>query len=68
MTSTREAWLSLLPGDPRPTLLASDEAFARFVTLTAVLGRSEDDAEVRSTREAVVADPRVRALVDRLPD
>jgi len=68
MASKREAWLSFLPADPRPALLASDEPFARFVTLTAVLGKPEDDAEVRRARKAVVEDPRVRALVDRLPD
>ncbi len=68
MTPKREAWLSLLPSDPRPALLASDEPFARFVTLTAVLGKPENDAEVRGARKAVVADPHVRALVDRLPD
>ncbi|MCU0663079.1 MAG: hypothetical protein MUC50_12225 [Myxococcota bacterium] len=67
MASNREAWLSLLPADPRPALLASDEPFARFIALTAVLGTPEGDAEVRSARKAVVADPRVRALVDRLP-
>ena len=67
MASNSEAWLSLLPSDPRPELLASNEPFARFVTMTAVLGASEDEPEVRDTRRAVVADPRVRALVDRLP-
>ena len=68
MESHCEAWLSLLPADPRPALLASDEPFARFVTMTAVLGKPEVDAEVRSTRKAVVAEPGVRALVERLPD
>ncbi|WP_428266376.1 hypothetical protein [Haliangium sp.] len=67
MTSKRDAWLSLLAGDPRPALLASDEPFARFVTMTAVLGTSEQDPEVRATRQAVVADPQVRALVEGLP-
>jgi len=67
MGSKHEAWLSLLPRDPRPALLASDEPFARFVAMTAVLGQSEDDAEVRRTRKEVVADPGVRSLVDRLP-
>jgi hypothetical protein len=67
MASKLEAWLSLLPSDPRPALLASEEFFARFVTMTAVLGKLEDDAEVRRTRKAVVADPGVRALVDCLP-
>jgi len=50
MASKYEAWLSLLPSDPRPALLASEEPFARFVAMTAVLGKSEDDAEVRSTQ------------------
>lgn len=67
MAPKREAWPSILPADPRPGLLASEESFARFATLTAVLGKSEDDAEVRRVRQGVVADPRVRALVDRLP-
>ena len=36
--------------------------------MTAVLGAPEDDAEVRAARRQVVADPGVRALVERLPD
>jgi len=48
-------------------LLSSDEPYARFATMTAVLGASEDEAEVRAAREAAVADPRIHALVDRLP-
>ena len=67
MASKREAWLLLLPSDPRPALLASDEPFTRFVAMTAVLGKPEDDAEVRRTHKALVADPGVRALVGRLP-
>jgi len=50
MASKYEAWLSLLPSDPRPALLASEEPFARFVAMTAVLGKSEDDAEFRSSQ------------------
>lgn len=67
MTSGRDAWLSLLPNDPRPALLASDEPFARFVTWTAVFGKPEHDAEVRRARQAVLDDPRIHALADRLP-
>ncbi len=63
-----EQWLALLPKDPRAALLASEEPFTRFVTMTEVLGASESDADVRSARKAVVADRSVRALVDRLPD
>lgn len=67
MAPKREPWLSLVPCDPRPALLASDEPSARFVAMTVVLGMPEDDAEVRRVRGEVVADPGVRALVDRLP-
>jgi hypothetical protein len=67
MTFRREPWLLFLSVDPRPALLASDEPFTRFATMTAVLGLPEEDAEVRGVRKAVVADPRVRALVARLP-
>ncbi len=67
IASKREAWLSLLPTDPRPALLASKKPFARFVAMTAVLGMSDDDTGVRRTRKAVVADAGVRALVDHLP-
>lgn len=63
----REPWLDLLPADPRPALLESDEPSARFVTLTRVLGTSETAAEAKVARAAVVADPGIRALVDRLP-
>ena len=63
----REPWLDLLPADPRPALLESAEASARFVTLTRVLGISETGAEAKAARAAVVADPSIRALVDRLP-
>jgi hypothetical protein len=63
----REAWLSLLSRDPRPALLSSEEPSARFVTLTAVLGFPEQDPDVRATRQSVVSDAGIRALVDRLP-
>ena len=63
----REPWLDLLPADPRPALLEAAEPSARFVTLTKVLGVSEQDPEVRAARAGVVADPGIRALVDRLP-
>jgi hypothetical protein len=68
MVSKREGWLSLLSADPRPALLSSDEPFARFVAATALLGAPEDDPGVLAIRAALVADPRVCALVARLPD
>ncbi len=62
-----EPWIALLPRDPRPALLACDEPAARFVARTALLGAPADDPAVMADRAAVVADPRVRALVERLP-
>jgi hypothetical protein len=54
--------------DARPWLLAGDEPAARWVTLTGVLDRPAGDPEVVAAHRAVVADPGVRALLDRLPD
>jgi hypothetical protein len=68
MTLPQETWLSLLASDPRPALLASDEPFARCVTMTEVLGLPEGDPGARAARQAVVDDPRTRALAARLPD
>ena len=68
MVVRREAWLDLLPADPRPALLESAEPSARFVTLTAVLGVPEQDPEARAARAVVVADPGIRTLVERLPE
>jgi hypothetical protein len=67
MAQRRETWLSLLPQDPRPALIESDEPFTRFVTMTAVLGMTEDARDVRATRQEVIGDARVQALVNRLP-
>ena len=62
-----EPWIGLLGADPRPWLLASDEPAARWVALTALLGRPDDDPEVTAAHRAVVADPGTRALIDRIP-
>ncbi len=67
MRLPRERWLELLPADPRPLLLDSSEPWARFTTITKVLGLPEDDEPARSTRAAVTAHPAVRALVRKLP-
>jgi hypothetical protein len=67
MARKRETWWSLLPKDPRPLLLSSDESFTRFLTMTAVLGSPEEDPEVQAIHKAVVRDAKIRALVDRLP-
>ena len=67
MRLPRERWLDLLAADPRPALLESSEPSARFVTLTAVLGLSPEDPDVREARAAVLADPGIAELVRRLP-
>ena len=67
MALRREPWLELLPADPRPALLEASEPSARFVTLTKVIGVPENDPEARAARAAVLADPGIRGLVDRLP-
>jgi hypothetical protein len=65
--ATDERWVALLPADPRPWLRASDEPAARWIARTALDGLPADDAEVRATHAAVLADPGTRALVDRIP-
>jgi hypothetical protein len=61
-------WDELLGGDPVPWLLSSEEPAARWVTLTAVLGRPPTDSAVQEAHSLVVADPRTCGLVRRLPD
>jgi hypothetical protein len=62
-----EAWTRLLGADPRRWLLASDEAPARWVTLTALLGRSEDDPDVRAERRLALGSAMVGDLIAGLP-
>jgi hypothetical protein len=64
----REPWLRLLPADPRPWLLDSDEPAARWATLTELLERDHADAEVREAKRVLVADRGTRELIARLPD
>jgi len=61
-------WVDLLEADPAPWLLASDEPAARWVTLTRVLGRADDDPEVVAAHAAVLADPLTADLLGRLGD
>jgi hypothetical protein len=63
-----ERWTALLGGDPRPWLLASEEPAARWVTLTRLLDRPNNDPDVLAARKAVLADPTTRELIARLPD
>jgi len=63
-----DAWVELFATDPRPWLLSSEEASAaHWVTLTALLGRPDDDDDVRAARDASVAGPMVTGLIDGLP-
>ncbi len=57
----------LLGADPVPWLLDSGEPHAVWATLTGVLGRAPDDADVRAAHTAIVGDSTVRRLVDELP-
>ncbi len=63
-----QAWQTMLPADPLPWLLASDEPAARWVALVELLDRPSGDADVRAAHEAVLADEGTRELLDRLPD
>ena len=46
-------------------LLTSDEPWTRYRTLLDLLGHPEDDPDVRAAREAMVAHPQVRALLQQ---
>jgi hypothetical protein len=61
-------WIDLLDADPVPWLLASDEPAAKWITLTRVLGRANDDPEVVAARAAVLADAATEDLLARLGD
>jgi hypothetical protein len=63
-----EAWVRLLGADPRPWLLQSDEPAARWIALSHLLDRADDDPEAISARRAVLADPGTRELIGRLPN
>ncbi len=61
-----EAWLSTLPSDPRPWLLASGEPAARWVTLTGLLDLPADHPDVGAAHADVLADPLTEDLLGRL--
>lgn len=63
-----EAWLRLLGADPRPWLLQSDEPAARWVTLSHLLDRAEDDPELMAAHRAVLEHPGTKELIGRLPN
>ena len=63
-----ESWTTLLGGDPRLWLLASEEPAARWVTLTELLDERVDGAAVVEAHATVLADEGTQGLVQRLPD
>jgi hypothetical protein len=65
-TSRDDSWVAVLPRDPVPWLLESDEPAARWVALTALLDRGLDDPEVVEAHAAVLADPLTADLLDRI--
>ena len=58
-------WIDLLDADPVPWLLACDEPAALWITLTRVLGRADDDADVGAAHAAVLADAATEDLLGR---
>jgi hypothetical protein len=56
----------MLPADPLPWLLDSDEPAARWIALTQLLDRPADDAEVAEAHAAVLADAGTVDLLGRL--
>ena len=62
-----DAWVELLGADPRPWLLASPEAPARWVTLARLEDRTEGDPQVRAARATAIASSMVTGLVEALP-
>ncbi|MDP2181872.1 MAG: winged helix DNA-binding domain-containing protein [Actinomycetota bacterium] len=57
----------LLGADPIPWLLSADEPYARWATLTELLGKPNSDAAVTEARADTLADAGVQLLVDELP-
>jgi len=63
-----EAWVRLLGADPRPWILDAPEPAARWLGLTALLGRPAESPEVRRAHQETLADPGTAAVIGRLPD
>lgn len=62
------AWASVLKGDPIPWLLEERNPCVRYRTLTELLERPVDDAEVCSTVEAVWDYPPAASLLTALAE
>lgn len=69
MTSgQRPAWVSCLNDNPIPWLLEDSNPCVRYRTLTELLGRPADNAEVRSTVDAIWAYPPAAAMLSALDE
>lgn len=64
--ATNGAWPAWWGVDPRPWLLSSDEASARWITLTGLDGLPDDDVEVIAARRAATDSEVVASLLARL--
>ena len=56
-------WQSNLKGDPIPWLLEKNNPSVRYLTLTTLLDRAEDDPEVCEARAAIAASEPVQAIL-----
>jgi hypothetical protein len=61
-----DAWVAMMPSDPLPWLLDSEEPAARWLALTGLLDRPADDPGVASAHARLLADPLTDDLLDRL--
>lgn len=62
------AWMVRLNGDPTPWLLEDSNPCVRYRTLTELLGRPTNDAEVRRTGEAIWTYPPAKRLLNALAE
>lgn len=63
------AWLDKLNADPIPWLLEEDNPSVRYLTLTRLLDRPEDDPEVRQAKAAIIAsEPMTSILANQAPE
>ena len=60
-------WIRSLNGDPRTNLINCEESFTRYRTLVDLLSIPKTDTIVQDQRELVLADERVKLLINNLP-
>lgn len=62
------AWEGFFTEDPRAWVLDGGEPAARWHLLRYVVDRTENDPDLRRTRDLVLTSPQVESLLDRLPE